>query len=334
MSIVIPARNEEENLPSLLRTIGLQTKKAGEIIVVDDNSEDATASIAARSGCRVISAGALPPGWIGKSWACWKGACTAEGEILIFLDADTTLEADALERMVQAYGEKGGAISIQPYHSIRKPYEQLSAIFNIITMMSTNLFTPLGNRLKGEAFFGPCIICGRSDYFTAGGHRKIKGSILDDVSLGRLFQDSDFPVNCYGGRGVIDFRMYPGGLGDLLEGWSKNFSTGAFSIGIFSFILIAMWITGAYSITVLLVASAVGGSAAASALFLYLGYGLQISWMLKRIGSFSLLHILLYPVDLIFFLFTFIRSLIMTFFLHSVTWKDRNIKTERDRGRE
>jgi len=98
ISVIIPARNEERSLPSLLSSLHNQTLKPDEIIVVDDNSEDATAEVADKGGAKVIHAKALPEGWHGKAWACWTGAKEAQGEILVFLDADTSVQPDGLLR--------------------------------------------------------------------------------------------------------------------------------------------------------------------------------------------------------------------------------------------
>ena len=90
---------------------------------------------------------ALPEGWAGKPWACWQGAQQAGGDLLLFLDADTWLEPDGLERLVQEYLAQGGLLSVQPFHRVRQLYEELSAFFNIVQIAGMNAFTPLGDRL-------------------------------------------------------------------------------------------------------------------------------------------------------------------------------------------
>ena len=92
VSILAPARNEERTLGQLLYSIEQQTFKPHEVIVIDDQSEDATAEVARRAGCIVMTSKDLPEGWTGKTWACWQGAQKATGDIFLFLDADTFLE--------------------------------------------------------------------------------------------------------------------------------------------------------------------------------------------------------------------------------------------------
>ncbi|NLD39169.1 MAG: glycosyltransferase family 2 protein [Desulfatiglans sp.] len=125
ISIIIPARNKENNLPVLLTSLKNQTLLPFEIIVVNDNSTDGTARIAEENGAHVIYSTPLPDGWLGKPWVCYQGAQQAKGDIFIFLDADTFLEPDGLERII-ANHEGSGVISIFPYHRIKKPYEAFS----------------------------------------------------------------------------------------------------------------------------------------------------------------------------------------------------------------
>ena len=92
VSVVVPARDEEQTLPALLRSVAEQLPEVHEVVVVDDASRDATAAVARAGGARVVPAGTPPPGWTGKAWACHTGAAATTGDLLLFLDADTVLD--------------------------------------------------------------------------------------------------------------------------------------------------------------------------------------------------------------------------------------------------
>ena len=336
VSIIIPARNEERNLAILIHSLKHQTLKPLEIIVVDDHSEDGTAAIAEGEGCVVLRSEDLPETWAGKPWACWQGVNKARGDILLFLDADTFLEPDGLSRILREYREKGGLLSIQPFHQMKKAYEKLSAFFNIVTMGGMRAFTLMGDKLQPLGAFGPCMVCSRKDYFAVGGHshEKVRGEILESLALGKVFLRAKGNVHCYGGKGAISFRMYPAGLPSLIEGFSKGFGTGASAMSLGSLLMMVCWIFGCCSVSRHLIQALLLGDMTElswSALLDAL-YVLQIHWMLLRIGNFGFLPALLYQVPLVFFVFLFGLSLFRIFFLRKVPWKGRNVNTRKEKS--
>jgi len=329
LSIIIPARNEERTLVPLLSSISLQTLKPYEVIVVDDQSEDATAEVARKAGCMVVTSMDLPEGWTGKPWACWQGAHKATGDLLLFLDADTFLEREGLSKLVSTYLKKGGLLSVQPFHKMERRYERLSAIFNIITMAGMNVFTPLGTKLKPMGAFGPCMVCSREDYFVVGGHEKARGEVLESLAIGKEFLKMNREVHCYGGKETISFRMYPDGLWTLVEGFSKGFGTGAKAVSIGSLLMIVAWVFGGVGVTRQLVQSAILGDPMDLLGWIVLDvlYIFQIHWMLFRIGNFGFSAALLFPVPLIFFVIVFTYSILRIFLVRKVRWKGRDVKT-------
>ena len=112
ISIIIPARNEEKNLPNLLKDLQNQKYKVHEIICVDDGSTDSTAEIIKENGAKYLNIKDLPDGWKGKTWACQNGAKVATGDLLLFIDADVRFSSDALSSLVNHYEKKGNPISI------------------------------------------------------------------------------------------------------------------------------------------------------------------------------------------------------------------------------
>jgi len=235
---------------------------------------------------KVLESLPTPEGWIGKTWACFQGARIASGEILVFLDADTVLEKNGLEKIIQTYVKKDGALSIQPYHKMRDLYEQLSAFFNIIAMAGMGAFTVLGRRIRPIGLFGPVVVMKRQNYLDSGGHDKVKGEILDDVALGSELQKKGMGVRCLGGKSTISFRMYPNGIRELINGWSKGFAMGAAKTSTPLLILIVAWICGSIGTTRSLIEAIVAANNIQIAISggLYILYAAQIYWMLVRIG--------------------------------------------------
>ena len=323
VSIIIPARNEEKSLPVLLTSLRDQDFIPDEIIVVVDQSEDSTKEIAEREGVRTIQSEPLPEGWVGKPWACYQGAQIAKGDVFIFLDADTCIEKDGLKDIVNTYFERGGVLSIQPYHKTKRLYEQLSAFFNVIMMGAMGTFTVFGNLLKPIGLFGPCVVMRRKYYLEIGGHLAVKGEVVEDLALGNIIKKRKVLIYCYGGRGTISFRMYPNGMRELVDGWSKGFATGAVKTYIPVLLAIIAWVGGGISATRYTI-EAISSMNTISILVwtsAYLGYAIQVYWMLFRIGTFKFYTALFYPVSLLFFLVIFLRSVFMIFIRRSVRWK-------------
>jgi 4,4'-diaponeurosporenoate glycosyltransferase len=331
VSVIIPARNEALTLPSLLRSLKRQGSWIGEVIVVNDHSEDATAEIARQYGARVIEAAPLPAGWLGKPWACWQGARKAGGQIFLFLDADTCIEAGGLQKILHAYLQQGGLLSIWPYHHMKRLYERLAALFNIIIMASMGSFTIRGAKSRNLGAFGPCVVCSRSDYFKVGGHEAVKGAILEDVALGQLFYGAGLELHNFGGKGTLSFRMYPAGIGSLISGFSKGMASGARAAALQILIPIICWVAGGFVVSfwllILLLCSNL--QAAAPWTVLHVLYILQIHWILSRMGNYGLYTAVLYPLAFVFFAAVFIISVLRTYFLHEVSWKGRKIDIER-----
>jgi len=327
VSIIIPVRNEENVLPILLSSLRNQSFTPDEIIVAVGQSEDKTKYIAEREGVVVIEPDPPPKGWTGKPWACYQGAKVAKGEILIFLDADTFLEKDGLKRILDTYLNKDGVISIQPYHRTRRLYEQLSAFFNVIEMWAMGTFTVAGSLIKPIGLFGPCIVMRRETYWNIGGHKEVKGEIAEDIILGERFKQQNIPIYCYGGKSTISFRMYPNGIRELIDGWSRGFAIGAAKTPLPLLLAIIAWFGGGVGATIYLIEAILNVSNVLifSWASLYLFYITQIYWMMVRVGTFKFYTALFYLVPMIFFVAIFCYSAFLIFVNKSVRWKGRTI---------
>lgn len=330
LSIIIPARNEAGRISPLLRSLREQRYQSFEILVVDDHSTDQTATIARSFGAKVLPNSAVESG-SGKSTACWHGALQARGQWLLFLDADTSLtNADSLVKLLGFYQRKGakGILSLQPYHTVHRLYENLSAIFNVIVIVGMNVFTFWGSRFKTAGSFGPSILCNKDDYMMTGGHHKIQEAVLDDLALGQAFMDKNLPVYALGGSGVITFRMYPEGLKSLIEGWCKSFAVGAKSTHPIVMLMVIVWISGGLISTGALISSLVAMSPVAMMLsgLLYAAYALQTLLFARRCGNFRRGIFVIYPILFLFFIAIHLYSLFRARVLRSVKWKDRKIE--------
>jgi 4,4'-diaponeurosporenoate glycosyltransferase len=329
VSVIIPARNEEGVLNKLLESLSAQTIPPYEVIVVNDNSTDRTGEMAKEFNSLVIDLESSPDGWLGKNWACFNGAKTATGSHLLFLDADTWLEKDGLERIIHCEAQNPGVITLSPYHVVRDPYENLSLFFNIMAGAGLRTFTMLSDRITPAGLFGPCFYCSRDDYFAIDGHSSVKGSIIEDVDIGRKFVEAGIPLRGFGGKETINVRMYPQGFRQLVQGWTKNIGIGATRTSPHFVLLISLWFGGSFKVVVDLMGDLFSIRLPSSkSVMLYGAYASQIRWMSLRAGSFPAWAALLFPIPLFFSGFIYFRSFLRYALGKEVKWKGRSLRTE------
>lgn len=340
VTVIVPARDEAASLPHLLAGLAAQDTLPQQVIVVDDGSSDGTGDIARTFAAEhewltVIDGAPLPAGWTGKAWACAQGAALARHDLLVFLDADVRPQPGALSALLAAYPGRG-LLSVQPYHRMERPYERLSAVFNLVSVMGVGMASP-GRSASGVATprgaFGPCLVTRVADYELVGGHESVRGEVVEDLALGRAYRAAGLPVVLLGGGEVLAFRMYPGGPAQLFEGWTKNLATGAGTVGLGRTLLVGTWVTGALSALLALVDHLVGTPALGllPATVAYGAYAAQLHIQLRPLGDFRWWTAVTYPVVFAAFLVTFLRSAWSTLIRRQVVWRGRAIPVARHR---
>lgn len=238
LSVIIPARDEEQSLPSCLASLVSQSEpgfaigQEWEIIIVNDASTDLTREIAAEfaakhRGITVIDAPALDlsprGGFTGKNNACWAGAQIANGRWLLFTDADTIHEPLSLSRSLrEAERHKAVLLSYSPRQIVSGFWQR--ALMPLVFSELASVYPP--NQVNDPerrlaAANGQFLLVESEVYFSVGGHRAVGMNVLEDVALAR---------NVKRGRRLIRFRYAPEALStrmyrstaEMIEGWTKN----------------------------------------------------------------------------------------------------------------
>jgi 4,4'-diaponeurosporenoate glycosyltransferase len=325
-TIVIPARDEAATLPLLLADLAADHDHR-RIVVVDDHSSDGTGELARGfAGVTVIDAPDLPDGWTGKSWACHAATSTldlADDDVIVFLDADVRVVPGAIAEVVRQVVRDGGVVSVQPFHAMERPYEQLSLYPGVISFLGTGAG---GRRRPPTGVYGPLIATRAGDYRAVGGHASVRDAITEDVALGIRYRDAELPVAIRLGGDLVRFRMYPAGFHQLAEGWTKNMATGATTVPVHRSLGAFWWITAAGSAAMSLPLvpgnGGVGGLVGAAVYALFV---VQLAAMARRVGSFHAATVIAYPVALVTFMALFFRSVWHSRIRRSVRWRGRSI---------
>jgi 4,4'-diaponeurosporenoate glycosyltransferase len=177
------------------------------------------------------------------------------------------------------------------------------------------------------------IVTSRDDYERTGGHASVRGEIVEDLALARRYEAAGAPVHAFGGGRLARFRMYPEGLAQLVEGWSKNIATGASTVRVGRLLLIGFWFTCVLVSVQSLIELALGAPSIswAQALACYLLVAVQLATMLRQLGNFGVLTAALYPGPVGIFLVVFVRSTYLTVVRRRVTWRGRSVPLSRAR---
>ena len=315
VSVVIPARDEEQTLPTVLAGLASQTVAPQEVIVVDDGSTDTTAMVAKARGARVVPGEPLPAGWAGKPWALYQGVRAARTPVVVSLDADVDPSPHLLARLGRVWAERGGLVSVQPYHEMRRWWERSAAFFNLVAVMGVGLASPGTARARGRAAFGPCLIAPREALLTHLDHRSVRRAILEDVALARRFAAAAQPVRSFAGGDLVAFHMYDR-PGALVAGITKNFAAGATTTPVLRLLAIVVWLAAALTAGI----AALSGNGVW--LLVYAAFAAQCYVMLRQLGNFGVVAAVLYPLLAVVFVGLVAASVVLNL-RGQVRWKGR-----------
>lgn len=235
VSVVIPARNEAVNIEAVLASVLASRYPHFEVVVVDDRSEDGTGDLARTMGegsphkVTVIDGTPLPEGWLGKPWACAQGAAAADGELLLFTDADTVHGPDLLGRAVAGLEEDAADLMTVVGRQIMGSFWERLVQPHIFFAMVIRFFdiegAVRGGRWRDAIANGQFMLFRRGAYEGLGGHTAVKGEVVEDLVLAQIVVRRGHRLSVRLAETAFATRMYRS-LGDLVAGWSKNIVRG------------------------------------------------------------------------------------------------------------
>ncbi|HEX2921657.1 MAG TPA: glycosyltransferase family 2 protein [Bacteroidales bacterium] len=247
ISVLIPARNEQDNIGNLLNDFESLKVNDLEILVFDDQSEDNTAPVinefVSRDGrFRIIQSDGLPEGWLGKNYACHSLAAQAKGDYLLFLDADVRINASLIPDALH-YAEETGSdlVSIFPMQKIITAGEW-ATVPNMNYILASLLPLLLVRKTKNQSLAaanGQFMLFRSSVYKEALPHELFKNNKVEDILTARFFKKIGYRVSCLLGDERITCRMYSG-YSEAVNGFSKNiteFFGGSYSVAVTFWVL-------------------------------------------------------------------------------------------------
>lgn len=239
VSILIPARNEAASIGLAIEAILSNGHPNFEVLVLDDHSEDETASLvqlmAARDQrVRLVPSNPLPEGWNGKQHACWQLANQARYDWLLFLDADVRLSRDAVSRcMAEQNRRQAPLVSGFPMQETGTLAERI-----LIPLMHYVLLSYLPiDRMRSSLGVGLAAGCGqlfladKQVYMSIGGHSAIRDSRHDGIQLPRAFRRAGHKTDIFDATDLARCRMYTS-TKEVCNGLLKNATEGIANAGL------------------------------------------------------------------------------------------------------
>jgi glycosyltransferase involved in cell wall biosynthesis len=230
LSVIVPARNEADVIRPCLESLlaqaqtGFALGEDWELMLVDDGSTDQTRAIATSlAGVQVLDPAPLQPGWTGKANAVWTAAQQAQGDWLLFTDADTIHEPGNLGRALhEAEHAQVVMLSYSPRQLVTGFWQRalMPLIFSELALAyPPEKVSDPGSRLA--AANGQFFMVQREAYTKVGGHAAVAGSLLEDVDLAYLLKRRKYPIRFRYAPDSLSTRMYRS-FGAMFAGWTKN----------------------------------------------------------------------------------------------------------------
>lgn len=341
VSIIVPARNEEDALPAALESFVELDYPDYEVIVVDDASTDGTGRIAdewsARAGgrapVRVIHNRELPDDWTGKVHALSVAARAVTGDWILATDADMVFHPEILKLAISLALEKDAQlVSLIPEFEMGGFWEMV--ILPAFTLLLSTLY-PM--RLVNRPNFpralaaGAFILMRRADFEALGGYEPLKDTVVEDLRMAERFKKHGRRIYLAATRGLFHTRMYSG-LGELWEGLSRSaFEGSGFSVAKIAGGIMVGTVVGVLP-TVALIALALGGArpgqSSPDEIALSLALATWVESALIYLPVMIFLRVPIYyvftlPLAAIFYMGVAVNSMFKSVFGSGVPWKGR-----------
>ena len=327
VSIIVPARNEHEDVEAaLLRLLAVDYENY-EIIAVNDRSTDSTgvimdrvaASPAAHGRLKVIHVTELPQGWLGKTHAMWCAAEQATGNWLLFTDADVMFKPDALRRaLAYAEAEPADHVVLFPRMVMKRPGERMMiAFFQTLFVFGHRPWKVSDPKASDHIGVGAFNLVRRSVYEEVGTYQRLRLEILDDMKLGKVIKQAGFAQRNVFGDDLISIH-WAKGAGGVVRNLTKNFfAVLSFQVlrSVLSCIALAVLNFGPFLGTALVHgwARAPYSLALLSMFLIYLG----MSWR----SSIPPYYFVLHPISTALFSYTVLLSMFLTLKQGGVVWR-------------
>jgi glycosyltransferase involved in cell wall biosynthesis len=327
VSIIVPARNEEESIEQALTQLLALDYDNYEIVAVNDRSTDRTGEImenlaaesSARGQLRVIHHHELPKGWLGKTHAMWTATNQAAGDWLLFTDADVMFKPESLRRaLAYAEAERADHVVLFPRMIMKRAGEYMTiAFFQTMFVFGHRPWKVADPKTRDHMGVGAFNLIRRTVYEAVGTYEALRMEVLDDMKLGKVVKNAGFAQRNVFGEDLISIRWARGAMG-VVNNLTKNFFAvlsfqwwrtliSAFGLAFLNLMpFFGVWLAHAWARLPYAVALL-------SIFLIYLG----MSWRFAVPAYYFFLH----PISTVLFVYTLLRSMFLTLWNDGIVWR-------------
>ena len=327
VSIIVPARNEEESIEQALTQLLALDYDNYEIIAVNDRSTDRTGEImenlaaesSARGQLRVIHHRELPKGWLGKTHAMWTATKHAAGDWLLFTDADVMFKPESLRRaLAYAEAERADHVVLFPRMIMKRAGEHMTiAFFQTMFVFGHRPWKVADPKTRDHMGVGAFNLIRRIVYEAVGTYEALRMEVLDDMKLGKVVKNAGFAQRNVFGEDLISIRWARGAMG-VVNNLTKNFFAvlsfqwwrtliSAFGLAFLNLMpFFGVWLAHGWARLPYAVALL-------SIFLIYLG----MSWRSAVPPYYFVLH----PISTVLFVYTLLRSMLLTLWNNGIVWR-------------
>jgi cellulose synthase/poly-beta-1,6-N-acetylglucosamine synthase-like glycosyltransferase len=323
VSVLVPARNEADNILTLLRSIHKQDYMNYEVIILDDESTDDTYAVcsafaASHPGFKVVKGAKLPDGWIGKNYACHQLAQHADGKYLLFLDADEEVKPGLINSSVhRMHLHQLGLLSLFTNQQMETPGEKAVVPlmhFILLNLLPVRLIYLVKNAAVAAAS-GQFMLFDAAIYHQHQWHNAVKNKVVEDVEIMRLIKAEAYNGEALLANGMISCRMYKS-YDEAINGFGKNFLA-AFNYSIIGFLIYIVLVIGGPMIVIMTLNLPL--------IFFMLGLIMLTRTMISLLSDQSAVNnIILHPLQMLNMLLIAVIS-IQKYLTKTTVWKGRKI---------
>ncbi|MFZ0801835.1 MAG: glycosyltransferase [Terriglobales bacterium] len=327
VSIIVPARNEEEHIEQTLTQLLQLDYPDYDVVAVNDRSTDRTGEVMDRVAStpkghqllRVIHVSQLPPNWLGKAHAMWTGANQANGEWLLFTDADVLFRPDTLTRtLAYAAAERADHVVLFPDFVMYGPGERMMiAFFQTLFLFGHRPWKVADPKTKDFMGVGAFNLIRRQVYQAVGTYEALRFEVLDDMKLGKVVKTGGYRQRNVFGRGLLSIRWAKSAMG-VVENLTKN---------MFAVLSYQWWRSLASTFGLIFlnilpfagVLLAHGWARAPYAVALASLFGIYVG--MSRMSDIPAYYFVLHPVSSVLFVYIMLRSMVLTLGRGGVVWR-------------